>query len=246
MTVRAVTFDFWQTLVSERRGDMRAMQIDRWVDTLADAGQPRTREQLVAAFDANWVVFEERWRYNHGQYGAADSVTFVTDHLGVELADGLHARLLDTFRVVGESAPLELAPGVERCLRALRDAGVAIGIVCDVGLTGAPILRRRLEGFGLLGYFSAWAFSDETGWFKPAAGAFEPALGGLGVSAAEAAHVGDNERTDVAGAKALGMTAVQFTGLASIGAWLPEQEPGALADHVIDDLAELPAVLKIA
>ena len=73
MTVRAVTFDFWQTLVSERRGDMRAMQIDRWVDTLAAAGQPRTREQLVAAFDANWAIFEERWRDNHGQYGAADS-----------------------------------------------------------------------------------------------------------------------------------------------------------------------------
>ena len=61
----------------------------------------------------------------------------------------------------------------------------------------------------------------------------------------QAAHVGDNERTDVAGAKALGMTAVQYTGLASIGAWLPEQEPGSLADHVIDDLAALPGVLQI-
>ena len=180
MTVRAVTFDFWQTLVSERRGDMRAMQIDRWVDTLADAGQPRTREELVAVFDANWAIFEERWRDNHGQYGATDSVTFVTDHLGIELADGLHATLLDNFRIVGESAPLQLARGVEGCLQALHDAGVALGIVCDVGLTGAPVLRRRLEGFGLLRYFDAWSFSDETGWFKPAAGAFEPALDGLG------------------------------------------------------------------
>ena len=157
MTIRAVTFDFWQTLVSERRGDMRAMQIDRWVEALAGAGQPRTREQLVAAFDANWVNFEEHWRANHGQYGAADSVMFVTDHLGIELAAGLQAMLLDNFRVVGESAPLQLAPGVEGCLWALRDAGVALGIVCDVGLTGAPILRRRLEGFGLLGYFGAWS-----------------------------------------------------------------------------------------
>ncbi len=246
MTVRAVTFDYGQTHVSERRADKRAMQIDRWVQALADAGQPRTREQLVAAFDANWVNFEEHWRTNHGQYGAADSVTFVTDHLGIELADGLHATLLDNFRIVGESAPLQLAPGVEGCLRVLRGAGVALGIVCDVGLTGAPILRRRLEGFGLLGYFGAWSFSDETGWFKPAAGAFEPALDGLGVPPAEAAHVGDNERTDVAGARALGMTAVQYTGLASIGAWLPEQEPGSLADHVIDDMADLPGVLKIA
>jgi hypothetical protein len=39
---------------------------------------------------------------------------------------------------------------------------------------------------------------------------------------------------------------VQYTGLASIGAWLPEQEPGSLADHVVNDLARLPAVLGVA
>ena len=74
--------------------------------------------------------------------------------------------------------------------------------------------------------FDAWSFSDESGWFKPAAEAFEPALLGLGADPAEAAHVGDNERTDIAGAKALGMTAVQYTGLFEVAGWLPEQAPG--------------------
>jgi putative hydrolase of the HAD superfamily len=124
--------------------------------------------------------------------------------------------------------------------------GIRLGIVCDVGLTDSQILRRRLAWFGVLDSFDAFAFSDETGWFKPAPGAFEPALAGLGVTPDETAHVGDNERTDVAGAKALGMVAVQYTGLASIGAWLPEQEPGSLADHVVNDLARLPAVLGVA
>ena len=63
------------------------------------------------------------------------------------------------------------------------------------------------------------------------------------MSPADAAHVGDNERTDVAGAKALGMVAVQYTGLSSLAAWLPEQRPGTLADHVVEDLAALPSVL---
>ena len=62
----------------------------------------------------------------------------------------------------------------------------------------------------------------------------------------EAAHVGDNERTDVAGAKALGMTAIQYTGLYEMAGWLPEQAPGRLADHVIDDFAMLPALLGVA
>jgi putative hydrolase of the HAD superfamily len=245
VTLRAVTFDYWQTLVSERRGEMRDLQIGRWQRVLADAGQPRSVGQLSQAFAANWQIFEERWRTNSGPYGAADTVAFVTHLLDIELADGLRADLEDGFRLVGENAPLLPAPGVDACLETLQDAGVRLGIVCDVGLTASAVLRRRLEDFGLLHYFQAWSFSDETGWFKPAAEAFAPALDGLGVDPSQAAHIGDNERTDVAGAKALGMTAVQYTGLHDVAAWLPEQAPGSLADHVIDDLSELPAVLGL-
>ena len=240
---RAVTFDYWQTLVSERRGEMRAMQIERWVATLAEVRQPRTADELSEAFAANWAIFEDRWRANDGPWGAAASVGFVAELLGLSLTDDLRTALLENYRIVGETAELHPAPGVEGCLQALRSAGCVLGIVCDVGLTDSPILRTRLEGFGLLQYFDAWSFSDETGWFKPAEQAFRPALEGLGVSPEEAAHVGDNERTDVAGAKALGMVAVQYTGLASLAAWLPEQRPGTLADHVVEDFATLPAVL---
>ena len=245
MTLRAVTFDYWQTLVSERRGEMRELQVARWHQLLLDAGQPRDADDLAEAFAANWQVFEERWRTNAGPYGAAETVAFVAARIGLELADGLRAELEDGFRLVGETAPLQPAPGVESCLAALRGADIRLGIVCDVGLTASSILRRRLEGFGLLGYFDAWSFSDETGWFKPAAEAFYRALDGLGVEPTEAAHIGDNERTDVAGAKALGMLAIQYTGLHNLAAWLPEQAPGDLADHVIDDLADLPGLLGL-
>jgi putative hydrolase of the HAD superfamily len=240
----AVTFDYWQTLVSERRGEMRAMHIDRWLATLAEAGQLRTEVDLTGAFAANWEVFEERWRTNGGPWGAADSVGFVSDHLGLEMSDDLRAALIENFRVVGHTAELQPAPGVRACLEALRAAGCVLGIVCDVGLTDSPTFRARLDGFGLLDFFDAWSFSDETGWFKPAAEAFRPALDSLGVPPAAAAHIGDNERTDVGGAKALGMVAVQYTGLARLGGWLPEQlSPSGLADHVVDDLAAVPGVL---
>ncbi len=242
---RAVTFDFWQTLVSERRGAMRAMQIERWLATLTEAKQPRSEADLVDAFAANWALFEDRWRRNAGPWGAANTVDFVSARLGVAPSDGLRAALIDNFRIVGETAELQPAPGVRECLEALRRAGCVLGIVCDVGLTGSSTLRARLDGFGLLDYFDAWSFSDETGWFKPAEQAFRPALDGLGVEAADAAHVGDNERTDVAGAKGMGMIAVQYTGLSRLGGWLPEQQPGTLADRVVDDLVDLPAIFGL-
>jgi putative hydrolase of the HAD superfamily len=243
--LRAVTFDFWQTLVAERPGQMRAMQLERWSSSLAEAGQHRTTEEIDAAFSANWRRFEERWHANTGQYTPADAVEFVTGHLGITTAAGLHDHLVDHYRIVGETAALDVAPGVDACLTTLRDAGLKLGIVCDVGLTSSPTLRARLESFGLLDRFDAWSFSDETGWFKPAPQAFLHALDALGVPPGDAAHVGDNARTDVLGAKELGMLAVQYVGLAPDPPPYPSQRPSDVADHVIEDLAALPAVLGI-
>jgi HAD superfamily hydrolase (TIGR01549 family) len=243
---RAVTFDFWQTLVAEPPGQLRAMQLERWSASLAEAGQHRSREEIEAAFAVNWERFEQRWHANTGQYTPADAVEFVSGHLGVTTAGGLDERLRDQYRIVGETAELTVAPGIEQCLRTLRDAGVKLAIVCDVGLTGSPILRARLESFGLLQWFDAWSFSDETGRFKPAPEAFMCALDALGVAPVDAAHVGDNARTDVAGAKALGMVAVQYVGLALDPPLYPSQRPSELADHVTDDLTSLPKILDVA
>lgn len=210
--IRAVTFDFWDTLVSEDMGAMRGLQIDAWLEVLDGGGIEVPREELAEAFNENWLVFEEHWHANDRQWTPEDSTDHICGLLGVR-GDEVNDQLVDTFRRVGETAPLVAAEGAAETLGALKEAGVALGIVCDVGLTGAVTLRHRLEWFGLLGFFDAWAFSDETGWFKPAPQAFAPALGGLGIDdPSEAAHIGDSKRTDIAGAIGLGMTAIRFTG----------------------------------
>lgn len=245
MTVDAVTFDYWDTIVAAVGGSgngMRRPQIDRFASTLAESGQPVSRDELAEAFDSNWERFERRWVANTGQYTPADSVDFVAERVRVTLVDGLRDRLIDGFRAVGETVPLELGTGIEEALSVLRAAGIRLGIVCDVGLTSAPTLRLRLARLGLLGSFDAWAFSDETGWFKPAGDAFVPALQGLQVTdPSSSAHVGDSRRTDVAGALALGMTSVRFTGFHDRPA-----ESGPEAHHVIDDHRKLPGLLGMA
>ncbi len=245
MTIRAVTFDFWHTLLAEHPGTIRAMQLDRWTRMLARAGQARERSDIEAAFAKNWQRFEEHWWTNTGQYTPIDSVTFITEELSIDSTDELRAELIDSFRVVGETVELEVAPGLESCLRALRDASIRLGIVCDVGLTSSPVLRGRLERLGVLDAFDAWSFSDETGVFKPAPEAFRAALDPLGVDPRDAAHIGDNERTDIAGAKALGMVSVRYQGLLRVTGLLEGLRFDGLADHVIDDIAALPEVLQI-
>ena len=240
---RAVTFDFWQTLVSERRGAMRAMQIERWIATITEAKQPRSEAELVDAFAANWALFEDRWRTNTRSWGATQTVDFVGARLGLTLADGLRAALIENFRIVGETAELELAPGVRECLEALGRAGCVLGIVCDVGLTDSPTLRARLDG-------SACSSISTHG---------PSAMRRAGSSlrsrrSARLSRVWECRPTRLpTSATTSGPTsrarrrwgvAVQYTGLAKLGGWLPEQlSPSTLADHVVEELSEVPSVL---
>ncbi|MEC8872469.1 MAG: HAD family hydrolase, partial [Actinomycetota bacterium] len=85
------------------------------------------------------------------------------------------------------------------------------------------------------------AFSDEVGVYKPDPAIFLAAMDGLGVDdPASVTHVGDLKRTDVAGARALGMATVRFRGA------LDDLEDGLEADHVVDRLDQIPAVLGLA
>jgi HAD superfamily hydrolase (TIGR01549 family) len=200
-TLRAVTFDFWHTLLAEHPGTMRAMQLDRWNHVLARAGQRRERADIEAAFAKNWQRFEEHWWSNTGQYTPTDSVMFLTKELGIDLGNEL---------------------------------------------TSSPTLRARLDRLGVLDAFDVWSFSDETGVFKPAPEAFHAALDPLGVEPSDAAHIGDNERTDITGANALGMVSVRYQGLLRVTGLLDGLTFEGLADHVIDDLTTLPQTLQIA
>ncbi len=64
-----------------------------------------------------------------------------------------------------------------------------------------------------------------------------PRWSNLGVRAPEAAHVGDMQRTDIAGAQAVGMWTVHFVGANNSDA------AASTADVVIRHFDELPAAL---
>ena len=222
--IRAVTFDYWRPRVegagidAEEDGTMRA-RLRRWSE-IRCGRVPSDDTAIDAAFGRNWEVFHE---LAHERAGPADATPLICDLLGVDPSPAVRAELLASYDEVGRTAPLRLAPGVETTIRDLKDAGVRIGIVCDVGMTASPTLRERLDMFGVLRYFDHWSFSDEVGCFKPWPAVFEHALAGLGVDdPSTAAHVGDSRRTDVAGAQAMGMTAVRYTYFRA----LPTSGPG--------------------
>jgi len=250
-SVDAVTFDFWDTLVHTNGSDTRAARAAAVTAALGHLAADLDPESLEVAFEHAFVAFNEAWGANR-QFTAADAGAYVIDRLGLDLDAVARARVVDAF--VNGAAGLEMAltPHVEETLVALKEREIGLAIICDVGLTPSPVLRGYLAAHGVLDLFDHWSFSDEVGHYKPARQIFEHALAGLGgVAPGRAAHVGDLRRTDIAGARAMGMTAIRYRGANDD---LDRPRPGPTGegpelpegDHVISDHAELLAVLGLA
>jgi putative hydrolase of the HAD superfamily len=145
--------------------------------------------------------------------GAADVANWALAELGIFHEHPAVEHLIQHFEEASHSSRVRALDGARATLEALARTGVRRGLVCDTGLTPGRVVRLHLSRLGLLDLLEAQAFSDEVGVPKPKPGAFHAALGALGVDPADAqhtAHVGDLRSTDVAGARALGMTTIRI------------------------------------
>jgi len=235
--IAAVTFDYWNTIV-RADADQGAHRLRAWTVTYAQAGHAVDEEVLRSAFRRVWDEHQAAWLRNE-QYTGERAALAAVEHVGVPVSPVVRDRLVERFLTAGEEAGFHLCDGVDLTLTELHRRGIRLGIVCDVGFTPSTGLRRILERFGILDCFDGWSFSDVVGWYKPAREIFEHALGYLGVAPGQAAHVGDLRRTDVAGARGMGMTAVRYRGAHD------DPSEGPEADHVIADHAALLPALAL-
>jgi FMN phosphatase YigB (HAD superfamily) len=209
--VHAITFDYWNTLfVAVNAGDVRHQ---RFKDTLERAGHGDVSEaQIDAAMAQAWQEWDRVWEQEYHTFGAADWVSLVLTDLGVSLAQSERDVLVQAVATSGMEVSPPLVDGLAALLPHLARR-YRLGLICDTGLSPGWMLREWMEAQGVIGCFSHLTFSDELGVSKPHPEAFLTTLAQLRVSPEMAVHIGDCPRTDVAGAKGVGMRAVRFTGV---------------------------------
>lgn len=96
-------------------------------------------------------------------------------------------------------------PGVRATVKALRHAGIRVGLLSDFPIGG------KLERLGLTGLFDVQVEAEAVGYLKPNPEPFERVLEELGAAASETLYVGNNHAYDVVGARALGMHTAHLT-----------------------------------
>ena len=236
----AITFDFWDTLVRAHTAATRLQRRLAIAEVLFSYGLPVDHDDIDAAFDEAWKRFDSSWGDGE-QFTGHHAAETVLDVLGHTDDEHVRVRVIDAYLSAPRTMQLDLTDNLVPTLQTLKDAGLRVGIVCDVGLTPSTVLRDYLEGHGILSMFDHWSFSDEVGVYKPHAAIFEHALAGLGgIAPNRAAHIGDLRRTDIAGAKGMGMLSLRYRGVTD-----DDPDHGPEGDIVIDDHADVPAALGL-
>jgi putative hydrolase of the HAD superfamily len=234
--IKAVTFDCWNTLILENGG--LSAKLKAYIrGILAKSLISLSDEEIDTIFADELVLFENHVLSHRKTQNARDRAESLFRLAGIELPEEQLLRVAHDCDHMALEARPPFVPGAPAALEAL-SGSYALGLICNTGFHGSTTLREVLSGHGLLSHFRHLGFSDESGAAKPHVRIFQEALEGLGCRAEEAAHVGDSEPADVAGAKHTGMFSILFTG---VNDRYREQNS---ADAVIHSFDELPGILQ--
>ena len=235
--LRAITLDYWNTLFEDRGGRdrerRRAALLQSELDSL---GMHRAPPAVDEALAAGYGYFESVWRRQMRTPPAAEIVEVILATLQAPVPSSAATRITDAFeRLLLEVAP-DPVPGAERVLSKLAES-YRLAVISDTGYSPGWVLRELLDRHGMLQYFSYLYFSNEHRSSKPDPAVFRCVLDELEVVPVEALHVGDMQRTDVQGAKAVGMWTVLFAGVNDRDAAI------STADAVVRRFDDLPQAI---
>jgi HAD superfamily hydrolase (TIGR01509 family) len=209
--VRAVLFDFYRTLVlCPQWEDLEIRSIGgRALALLIDRGQFLAGRPLAASERAALLVDGDRLyhairaegRDTHLEWSAEAAVQRILATMGfpgdvpwrdvAQAVEDLNRACLKELTVI---------PGVRDVLAELAAMGLKLAVVSNAACGG--FVRWALDKCELAPSFQVVASSGDLGWRKPGPEIFNWTLARLGVTAAEAVHVGDSQRYDVVGGHA--------------------------------------------
>ncbi len=214
--LKAVTFDLWQTLLLDTPEGLQKARADRvWgvCEALRRQGFRVELREVGRAYDGMAEHLERVWAAQQ-DVGSHGQVRLLLDGLGlaerIRPDSPLMDSLVDAYSLPILSALPLVNDGAREVLARLRKDGLSLALICNTGRTSGRMLRLVLNRLGLAPFLAVLTFSDEVGLRKPHPEIFRRTLSALAVNPEEAAHVGDDVRTDIAGARGVGMRAIHL------------------------------------
>jgi putative hydrolase of the HAD superfamily len=205
MTPKGLLFDYGGTLVEEVSVDLRAG--NEWLIsratyrpdhvTLAHVMERAARVAREASALRDQVYLETAW---------PTLTRLIHDYLGIRFDIPMPELELGFWKASVETRAM---PGAREALAQFHQWGLPMAAVSNTSF-GEHVIRSELAKYGLTDHLAFVLVSSDYSVRKPHVLLFETAAARLNVAAKDIWFVGDRLDTDVAGAKASGMTAVWF------------------------------------
>lgn len=236
--LRALTFDYWDTLYAGGALPERVALRRTAVGALLGAyGRNMPDEQLRALYEESGREAERWWSEEHRGYRTDDRLRWILQRAACEPREGCEHMSAAADAV--DNALLMLPPamlaGAWPALRSLARA-FTLAVISDTGFASGRAQDRLLQKDAARDLFAATIYSMDVGHAKPRPEIFAAAVATLGIPPGEILHIGDNERTDVRGALAAGFRAIRLDVVRSGG---PSE-----AEFVARSFAELEDYLR--
>jgi HAD superfamily hydrolase (TIGR01509 family) len=210
--LRALTFDYWDTLYEGGALPERVALRRTAVGALLGAyGRALPEEQLRLLYEESGREAERWWSEEQRGYSTNDRLRWILERAAIAPREGCEhvAAAADAVDNALLMLPPAMFAGAWQTLRTL-SRQFTLAVISDTGFASGRAQDRLLEKDGARGFFAATIYSMDVGHAKPRPEIFATAVRTLGIPAHEILHIGDNERTDVRGALDAGFRAVRL------------------------------------
>ena len=205
MTPKGLLVDYGGTLVEELSVDLRAG--NEWLLSRASYRPPHVTIDRVMERAARVATKVSARRDEVYIETAWPGLTrLIHDFLGIRFDTPMPELELGFWNA---SVRTQAMPGARDALEQFHRWGLPLAVVSNTSF-GEPVIRHELARYGLTEHLAFVLVSSDYSVRKPNVLLYETAAARLNVKAEDIWFVGDRLDTDVAGAKAAGMTAVWF------------------------------------
>ena len=209
--IKAITFDCWDTLLDDDVSRTKKRK-EFWHQTFNEKGFHLTEDEVNILFSQEGMIFQKYIVENRKTPDGRMRVNTITELAKVQIPESEKEKIaIYCDRIALECRP-PVVPGIKEVLQELTKV-YTLAVICNTGWHSGSTVRKLLEDYDFLKYFSHLTFSDEAGIAKPHKHIFEYTLDKLGFKTEDAVHIGDSEYSDVIGAKEAKMQAILFTGI---------------------------------